>query len=39
MGLSIAYDIITKKHHGKLLVTSTLGRGTTFTMELPVLKE
>lgn len=39
LGLSIAYDIITKKHHGKLLVASTLGRGTTFTMELPIIKE
>ncbi|MDR9502610.1 MAG: ATP-binding protein, partial [Desulfurivibrionaceae bacterium] len=39
LGLSIAYDIITKKHHGKLLVASSLGRGTTFTMELPIIKE
>jgi len=36
LGLSISYDIIATKHNGKLLVDSTVGEGTTFTIELPV---
>ncbi|NPA24195.1 MAG: PAS domain S-box protein [Deltaproteobacteria bacterium] len=35
LGLNISYDIITNKHKGRLLVTSELGKGTTFTIELP----
>ena len=35
LGLSISYDII-RKHGGDILVQSELGRGTTFTVQLPV---
>lgn len=35
LGLSISYGII-KKHHGEIEVTSELGKGTTFTIKLPV---
>lgn len=35
-GLSIAYDIITNKHHGSLDVESEEGKGTTFTILLPL---
>jgi two-component system, NtrC family, sensor kinase len=35
LGLSIAYDII-KKHHGEIAVRSEVGKGTTFTVRLPV---
>ncbi len=35
LGLSISYDII-KKHNGELLVESVEGKGTTFTVKLPV---
>jgi two-component system, NtrC family, sensor kinase len=34
LGLSISSDII-KKHGGELLVASTVGVGTTFTVKLP----
>ncbi len=34
LGLSIIYDIV-KKHGGKVLVDSTVGAGTTFTVQLP----
>lgn len=36
LGLSIAYDIV-KKHRGDLQVESTPGKGTTFTMVLPIV--
>ncbi len=36
LGLSISYDIIVKKHGGRLDVTSTPGRGTTFRISLPL---
>ncbi len=36
LGLSIAYDIITNKHHGTIDVQSEVGKGTTFTITLPV---
>jgi len=35
LGLSIAWGII-KKHHGRIDVASELGKGTTFTITLPV---
>ncbi|MBI5557767.1 MAG: response regulator [Deltaproteobacteria bacterium] len=38
LGMSIAYDII-KKHHGAITVDSEVGRGTTFTVSLPVAEE
>jgi len=37
LGLSIAYGII-GKHHGSIDVASTVGKGTTFTVTLPVEK-
>lgn len=36
LGLSISYGII-QKHNGELLVESELGKGTTFTINLPVV--
>jgi len=36
LGLSICYDIIVNKHGGELLVDSTEGVGTKFTMKLPI---
>jgi len=38
LGLSICYGVITE-HGGKIYAESELGKGTTFTIELPVLKE
>jgi two-component system NtrC family sensor kinase len=38
LGLSIAYDII-RKHNGSINVESTLGKGTTFTINIPVVEE
>jgi len=35
LGLSITYDIV-KKHGGEIIVDSTVGKGTTFTIKLPV---
>jgi len=39
LGLSIVYDIVTKKHGGKIEVTSEPGKGTTFVVTLPVKAE
>ncbi|MBI2353747.1 MAG: PAS domain-containing protein [Deltaproteobacteria bacterium] len=36
LGLSISYDIV-KKHNGDIKVQSTVGKGTTFTVRLPVV--
>jgi signal transduction histidine kinase len=36
LGLSISNDIILNKHHGELKVQSEVGKGTTFTMKLPL---
>jgi signal transduction histidine kinase len=35
LGLSVSYGII-RKHHGQLSVASEVGKGTTFSVELPV---
>lgn len=36
LGLSISYDIVVLKHKGNLLVESSVGEGTKFTMKLPL---
>ncbi|MCE5341084.1 MAG: PAS domain S-box protein [Planctomycetaceae bacterium] len=36
LGLSVSYDIIVNKHKGELQVDSTLGKGTKFTIKLPL---
>lgn len=37
LGLSIAYDIV-KKHNGEISVQSEVGKGTTFTIKIPVIQ-
>ena len=37
LGLSITYSII-KQHEGSIRVESVVGKGTTFTIQLPVKK-
>jgi signal transduction histidine kinase len=37
LGLSLAYDIITKEHKGTIKVESSEGEGTTFIINLPVV--
>ncbi len=39
LGLSVSYDIIVSKHKGKLLVDSTVGKGSKFTIKLPISKK
>ncbi|MCG8619889.1 MAG: PAS domain S-box protein [Desulfobacterales bacterium] len=36
LGLSVSYFIITERHGGKMQVSSTRGRGSRFSIELPV---
>jgi signal transduction histidine kinase len=36
LGLSLAYDIVTKGHGGIVEVETTEGEGTTFTVKLPI---
>src|ERR1039457_4817777 len=38
LGLAISHDIV-KKHGGVLMVESTTGKGTTFTVRLPIVPE
>jgi two-component system NtrC family sensor kinase len=38
LGLAISYGIV-KEHNGKLTVNSKLGKGTTFTVSLPIAEE
>jgi signal transduction histidine kinase len=37
LGLSICYDIIVKNHDGEISVASEVGKGTVFTVRLPVV--
>lgn len=36
LGLSVSYQIIVKRHQGKLWCESTLGKGTTFNIQIPI---
>jgi PAS domain S-box-containing protein len=36
LGLNVSYDIIVNKHKGQLEVDSTVGRGSLFTIRLPI---
>jgi len=36
LGLSICYQIVREDHHGEILVESEVGKGTTFTVVLPM---
>jgi len=38
LGLSIAYNTI-NKHNGQIIIDSTLGEGTTFTIKLPLIQK
>ncbi|MEL6129263.1 MAG: ATP-binding protein [Cyanobacteria bacterium J06628_4] len=37
LGLSISYQIVTEMHEGKLHCQSTVGKGTTFYIEIPAI--
>ena len=37
LGLSISYDIIVKKHHGRMDVNSEIGKGSRFRLWLPLV--
>jgi PAS domain S-box-containing protein len=37
LGLSIVYDIVVKNHHGDIQVESEVGKGTAFTVKIPVI--
>ena len=39
LGLSVSYDLIVNKHKGELLVDSTVGKGSKFTIKLPIGKK
>ena len=39
LGLSISYQIVVEQHHGKLTCDSSPGKGTEFTIEIPMLEE
>ncbi|MEB3340419.1 PAS domain S-box protein [Okeania sp.] len=39
LGLSISYQIIVEKHQGKLNCISTVGQGTKFIIEIPILQK
>ena len=36
LGLSAVHEIVTQRYKGKIKVDSTLGKGTTFTVTLPL---
>ena len=36
LGLSLAYDVVTKSHGGTIEVESVEGKGTTFVVRLPI---
>ena len=36
LGLSISYQIVIEKHHGQIRCESTIGKGTEFTIEIPI---
>lgn len=38
-GLTIAYDVVTTKHGGTLAFDTTEGKGTTFTVRLPLMEK
>ena len=37
LGLSTVHEIVTRRYKGKIKVDSTLGKGTTFTITLPLV--
>ena len=37
LGLSIVYDIVVKNHQGDIQVESEVGKGTTFTVKIPLI--
>lgn len=37
LGLSISYKIVVDKHNGQLSCTSTIGKGTEFVIEIPIM--
>lgn len=39
LGLSISYEIVVNKHKGDIRVTSEVGKGTTFTIMIPRIRE
>lgn len=39
MGMSISYQIVVEKHQGRIWCDSTLGQGTTFSVEIPVKRD
>ncbi|MBD2176422.1 HAMP domain-containing histidine kinase [Pseudanabaena sp. FACHB-1998] len=36
MGMAISYQIVTEKHQGKLTCTSVVGKGTNFSIQIPI---